>query len=84
MAGTVVIDQTAFRWAVTAGPSQQLMVSHPTLGVQIEPLKDSPESQARLAGRAMLKDAAYAAAVGFIDGVDDAAIPNGEPEPRIY
>ena len=63
MAGTVVINQIAFRWLVTAGQSQQLVVSHPTLGLQIEPLKDTPESQARLAGLAMLRDAHWVRSV---------------------
>jgi hypothetical protein len=84
LTGTVVVEQTAFRWAVTDGFAQQLMVCHPTLGAQIEPLNASPDSQARLTGRAMLKDAAKSAAIGFIDKFDDAPMPSCDPEPTIY
>ena len=52
--GTVVIGETAFRWSVTDGQAQQLIVSHPTLGTQIQRLTASPDAQARLVGRAML------------------------------
>ena len=84
LTGTVVIDQTAFRWAVTDGFAQQLMVSHPALGTQIEPLTASPESQARLTGRAMLRDAANSAAIGYVDELDDRSMLYGDPEPTIY
>jgi hypothetical protein len=83
LAGTVVIEETAFRWSVTDGLAQQLMVSHPTLGTQIQRVTASPESQARLIGRQMLRDAALAAAIGFIDAVDDVPMPTGDPEPTI-
>ena len=84
LAGTVVIEGVAFRWSVADGLAQHLIVSHPTLGTQTQALTDSPESQARDVGRAMLKNEAHAAAVGFIEAVDDAPMPDGQPEPTIF
>jgi hypothetical protein len=84
LTGTVVIEGSAFRWSVTDGLAQQLMVSHAILGTQTQPLAASPASQARIVGRAMLKDAAHAAAVGFVDEFDVAPISNGDPEPTIF
>jgi hypothetical protein len=81
--GSVVIGETAFRWSVTDGQAQQLIVSHPTLGTQIQRLTASPDSQARDIGRAMLRDAANAAAMSVIDAVDDVPVQTGDPEPTI-
>ena len=76
LCGTVVIEGVAFRWSIADGPS--LTVSHPTIGAQTQPLGESPESQARALGRAML-----GAATGFLEAVDDAPMPDGDPEPTI-
>ncbi len=54
LAGTVVIEATAFRWSVTDGYSQRLTVSHRILGCATRPLTASPHSQARDIGREML------------------------------
>lgn len=83
LTGTVVIEGVAFRWSVTDGRSQQLMVGHPTIGTQTQTLTASPDSQARDVGLAMLKSAAHAASVGFLEAFDDAPMPNGDPEPTI-
>ena len=84
LAGTVVIEGVAFCWSVTDGLAQQLTVSHPTMGTQTQRLTASPDSQARAVGRSMLNSTACAAAIGYIDAVDDVALPEGDPDlPKI-
>jgi hypothetical protein len=80
--GTIVVDGVEFRWSVTDGASQQLTVSHHTLGIQIGPLTGSPDSQARVVGAAMLRDAAQTARVGYFDAVDEWRMPSGIPNRR--
>ena len=79
LAGTVVVEGTAFRWSVTDGRAQHLMVTHPTLGTQTRELTASPDAQARAIGRAML----VSKAVGFLEAVDDGPMPDSDPEPTI-
>ena len=55
LAGTVVVEGTAFRWWVVDGVSQHLGVSHRILGTKTQPLVGSPDRQAREVGRAMLR-----------------------------
>lgn len=81
LSGTVVVEGTVFRWSVTDGLTQQLMVSHPTLGSKTEPLTGSPESQSRAVGRSILNNPARAAAIGLIDAFDDTPILDGDAEP---
>jgi hypothetical protein len=68
LAGTVVIEGVAFRWSVTEGWTQRLTVGHDKLGMRSEPLAGSPESQARVIGRAIL---ARAVRIPEVDVVDD-------------
>jgi hypothetical protein len=83
LTGTVVVEGTAFRWTVTDARAQQLTVSHPTVGTQTQLLRANPEAQARAVGRAMLKNAARAARIGYIDAVDDIPTADGDPDPTI-
>ena len=70
LTGMVVVDGTAFRWLVTDGAVRKLTVSHPTLGTRTQRVTASPESQARVVGRAML-----GAARGLLEAIDDGPIP---------
>ena len=80
LTGTVVIEGVAFGWSVT--DAQRITVSHPTIGEQTGTLSSHPEAQARTVGRAMLNSKAGVSSVGFLEAVDDVAMPHdGDPEP---
>lgn len=68
LAGTVIIEATAFRWSVTDGFFQRLTVSHRILGCVARPLTASPASQARAIGREML----MRSTISVLEAVDDA------------
>jgi hypothetical protein len=78
LCGTVVIEGVVFHWSVARSPSQDLTVSHPTIGTQTQPLGSDAGSQAHRMAREMLGKS-----TGFLEAVDDASMSDADPEPTI-